>query len=292
MTLPLWRADFPQAPLREGYRGLAHQPDRRTPMERGNSRLRALWPGSPAEVETRWRFTAAAFNGFKLFYEGELARGTNWFTLPLWFGGPCRDAEAQFTGLYGFAPRGAHAVTVSARLQVRRMPYEAPAPGEMEGFFDAAGRAVWPASLPEGPLREGIDIEPHRPVPTSDFEEGPRAKRDLFGASPAGLPVQWSMSAAQFESFKTFYFEGLSWGRRRFLAPLWYGRNLDRAALRFLEPFAFAPRFGSRVLVSARVEALRLPVFGPPAFWGVPPDGLAGTSLPGAQIEIEIATAP
>lgn len=260
MTLPLWPAGFPQSPLREGYRGVSHRAHRRTPMERGNSRVRLLSPVSPAEIETRWRFAGSRFNAFKLFYEEDLARGTRWFTVPLWFGGASLPVAAQFVDRYSFTPRGALAVTLSCRLRVRALPYDALGAGELDSFFDGEGRPVWPGSLPEGPLRTGIDIDPHRPVPVTDLAEGPKAKRDLFGPSPAEQPVQWSMSAAQFEIFKAFYAEALSQGTRWFLAPLWFGLSLERAAIRFREPFAFEPRFGARVLVSAQVEIRRMPV--------------------------------
>lgn len=291
MTLPLWPASFPQMPLRDGLRVKAHAAHRRTPMEKGNSRLRAITVSSPAEVELRWRFPAARFNDFKLFYDEKLARGANWFTVPLWFGGAGVSVAAQFADRYSFAPRAAFAVTVSASLRVRQLPYVALEEGELEGFFDAEGRPVWPVSLPEGPLRTGLDIDPHRPVLTTDIDEGPKAKRDLFGPSPAEQPVQWSMSSAQFETFKAFHAEALAHGQRWFLAPLWFGLSLDRVAVRFREPFEFSPRFATQVLVSAQIEVRRMPAFAPPSFWGVPPFELAGESAPAATIEIEIATA-
>ncbi|MAM95674.1 hypothetical protein [Parvibaculum sp.] len=263
MTLPVWPAAFPKTAQRDGYRGTAHQPHRRTEMDKGNARLRARSLGSPAEIELKWRFAGSRANDFKLFYENDLARGTRWFTVPLWFGGEHRAVPAQFMDRFTITPRAASAVTISTRLCVRRMPYDALEEGELDTFFDPQGRPVWPESLPEGPLRTGIDIDPHRPVLMTELEEGPKTKRDLFGPSPAAQLVQWSMSPAQFETFKAFYVEGLVWGTRWFMAPLWFGRSLDRVPVRFREPFAFEPRFAARVLVTATVEARRLPVIPP-----------------------------
>lgn len=284
--LPQWHEDLPPAPLRTGYRGTAGLSFRRTNMEAGQSRSR-LAPGFRVTVDCGWRMSAAGFERFKSFYRADLAEGTRWFRLPLWFGGPVQTVPAQFASRYAASPRAAHAVTVTAQLHLRALPYQALSLEARAGFTDEAGCAIWPAALPAAPLRTGLTLDPHRDVLATDLD-GPRAKRDLFGPSAASLPVSWSMDEAQFELFKGFWFEGLARGNKWFAAPLWFGSSLETALTRLTGPFSFEPHGAARVLVSGAVEVRRLPIFLPPVLRHVLPSSLAGGSRPGADIEIEI----
>lgn len=286
MALPQWHEELPQAPLKTGYRGVAGLAFRHMNMEGGQSRSRR--PVSfRVTVDCSWRMSAAGFERFKSFYRADLAEGTRWFRLPLWFGGPVQTVPAQFASRYAASPRAAHAVTVTAQLHLRALPYQALSLEARAGFADEAGRAIWPEALPAAPLRTGLTLDPHRDVLASDID-GPRAKRDIFGPSAAALPVSWSMDEAQFELFKGFWFEGIARGNRWFAAPVWFGSALETVLTRFAGPFSFVPHGAARVLVSGPVEVRRLPVFLPPRLRHVPPSSLAGESRPLAEIEIEI----
>lgn len=283
MALPVWHEELPQFALRDGYRGVAGVPFRRAETDAGRARQRGFVSG-PALIDCRWRMSAAAFRRFKAFYSVDLREGTRWFSLPLWFGG-ADDVivPAQFVERYAAEPRAALSVTVTAQLHVRHLPYSTLAPEEIEEFYDAEGRAVWPAALPAAPLRTGLVLDPHRNVLTTDID-GPTHKRDLFGPSPASMPVSWSMDVGQFDLFKAFWFDGLARGNRWFIAPLWFGRGIEHVAARCTTPFAFEPHGADRVLVAVSVETRRLPVASPGALALLNMMGEGGVSLLGGGI--------
>ncbi|MBX3488862.1 hypothetical protein [Parvibaculum sp.] len=259
MALPEWPASLPAKPMREGLRGVAHAPGRRTPMESGQARARALGPRSPAALDLGWRMTAEQFSRFKAFYTGPLDRGTQWFTCPVWTGGEVAARVVRFDGAFRAVPRAAAAVTVTARLTLRALPYDDPGTELLESFLDADGAPVWPDVLPL-PLQEGTALDPHRPLPATDFETGPKAAINPFPPSPAEQPVRWSMSVEQFEIFKAFYFEALAQGTVWCPLPLWFGIGLETVDARFIGPWSFEPHKADRILVSAQLEQRKLAV--------------------------------
>ncbi|MCW5727254.1 hypothetical protein [Parvibaculum sp.] len=266
MALPVWPATLPAKPLRAGLDGRAPAPMRRLPMETGQSRARALFVSSPCEIETGWRMTAEQFARFKAFYTGDLDFGTKWFSAPLWTGGAVAPVEAFFAERWRAAPRAAAAVTVTARLRLRALPF-APVAGEiLDGFFGADGMPEWPAALPAAPLQDGHGLDPHRPLQVTDFEDGPKAAVNPFPPSPAEQTPRWTMSPAQFETFKAFHALALKQGAVWFRLPLWFGPGLQSAEARFTGPFSFAPHGtfeadgAARILVTAPLEQRRLPV--------------------------------
>lgn len=290
MSLPQWPPGMPGLPLRENYRGAVPGPARKFAMEAGNLRQRAALRDAPVTLDLRWRMDAGQLVHFRSFYRCRLDEGTKWFGVPLWFGGAPVTVPAQFTDRYRIVPRAASAATVSAQLRVRELPYEAPAPEVAAAFLDENGTGVWPAALPREPQFSPFEIDPHRRVLIGDFEEGPAAKRNLFGATPGEVMAAWAMTPAAFEIFKAFYVEGLHYGQRWFRAPLWFGRSLETARIRFTGGFDFAPAAAEMVMVRGAVEILRLPVFGPPELWLETQTELGGESAPDASIEIQIAT--
>lgn len=261
MPLPIWAEPLPQAPLPDGYQGTPHAAPSSTDMDQGPSRLRHRSAVSRATITASWRMSLEAFRIFQKFYRDDLAEGTRWFQIPLWFGGAeMQTVTARFVDRWHGQPRAARSAIVSGQVEIREFPAVEPDAGTLASYVNEAGEAVWPAVLPPFPLRNGYDIDPHAQQLRSDFSGGPANKSNLFGASPGTVPVSWVMTAAQFEAFVSFYWFGLYRGLRWYRMSLWFGGGLDEAFVRFAGPWTFAPQRGDMVLVTSSLHVRRIPV--------------------------------
>jgi hypothetical protein len=261
MAIVQWPATLPQAPSGDGYEGTPHAAPLTTEMDQGAARIRHRTAVSTATISLSWRMSLESFRIFQRFYRDDLDEGKKWFDVPLWFGGQAMHVvPAQFHSKYKAAPRAARAATVSAELDVRNFPVTEPDEATFATYFNAAGEALWPDSLPPFPLRGGYEIDPHADLLRSDFEGGPANKSNLFGASPGAVPVAWVMTASQFEAFKSFYWYGLARGTRWYRLALWFGAGLDEVRVRFAGPWTFGPHKGDLVLVRGQVAVRRIPV--------------------------------
>lgn len=80
---------------------------------------------------------------------------------------------------------------------------------------------VWPASLPQIPLLEGLTVEELAPdVQRTEFDDGPARirRRGFFDRAIVGH--RYRMSAAEFTTFQAFFRDDLATGARRFTMPI------------------------------------------------------------------------
>jgi len=230
-------------------------------MEQGAARLRHRSAVSRATLSVSWRMSQEAYRVFQRFYRDDLAEGTRWFEVPLWFGGSdMKTVTARFVDRHRGRPRAATSAIVTGEIELREFPVTALEEGELESYANEAGEAIWPAVLPAYPLKNGYEVDPHQQQTRSDFSDGPAAKSNIFGASPGTVPVMWVMSAAQFDAFVRFYWFGLYRGLRWFRMSLWFGGGLDDAFVRFTGPWTFSPHRGDKILVTASVLVRQVPV--------------------------------
>lgn len=95
---------------------------------------------------------------------------------------------------------------------------------------------VWPASLPKAPLLQGFSRVPADNVVRTDNETGPPDSRPRSTASVEVVTATYRMTAAQFETFKTFWRSSLAQGALAFDLPDPEDEALTVRAL-FTEPY-------------------------------------------------------
>lgn len=64
---------------------------------------------------------------------------------------------------------------------------------------------VWPVSLPQSPLVEGYSGEEQSAVLRTEMDAGEAKSRRRFSATPDKLNCSFSLTEAQFTTFKTFF---------------------------------------------------------------------------------------
>ena len=115
MTLPIWPASLPQAPLVDGSgpTQLAPEPTRTT-FDDGPERVRRRSLLSVSKVAQRFRLTADQLATFEAFHAGDLNAGTRRFAMPIWKPGLIRSRIVRLAAGPGIEARGTYAlVTLS-----------------------------------------------------------------------------------------------------------------------------------------------------------------------------------
>ena len=80
---------------------------------------------------------------------------------------------------------------------------------------------LWPASLPQIPLLEGLTVEELAPdVQRTQFDDGPMMIRRRMLADRAIVGHRYLMNAAQFTAYQAFLANELFGGSRRYTMPI------------------------------------------------------------------------
>lgn len=78
--------------------------------------------------------------------------------------------------------------------------------------------ATWPVSLPVAPLLDGFSYQPANTLVVSEMDAGLPKVRRRFTAGPDMASASWLLTAAQFETFRSFFTTDLAGGALSFTA--------------------------------------------------------------------------
>lgn len=101
----------------------------------------------------------------------------------------------------------------------------------------------WPGTLPEIPLKSGLNETPQDQVLRSSPDAGPGKSRRRFTAGAKNHTVMMRMSTAQVGIFEAFFDDDLHGGSLRF--ELAHYRTGVTKEFKFSKPYTIAPRGGS-----------------------------------------------
>lgn len=94
-------ATFPTtlpAPLLSGYQGNIGTNMQRTDMDAGAARQRLRYGDTPDTLTLSWRFKPVEMDAFKLFWQTDINRGTDWFLMNLNIGSGVLVYEVRIIG--------------------------------------------------------------------------------------------------------------------------------------------------------------------------------------------------
>lgn len=99
MPTPIYPSTLPNVKM-QGYGYKPGNPNIRTEMESGYSRVRRRFLNAPTEMKVSWSFSLAELGIFEKFYEKELFAGSAWFHIKLVNGTGESTYLARFTEPY------------------------------------------------------------------------------------------------------------------------------------------------------------------------------------------------
>ena len=106
-------------PQGTNYGGNPEQSFIRTEMESGTQRQRQRFTAAPHMLTMIWVFTAAQMATFKSFFDTDIHRGTDWFTMDADVGAGIANYNVRFTAPYEYSRLPGAYWQVTAKVEVR-----------------------------------------------------------------------------------------------------------------------------------------------------------------------------
>lgn len=115
-------ATFPSTlpkPQASSYSGSPAQSFIRTEMESGTQRQRSRFTAAPHQLNMSWALTAAEMAIFKSFYDVDIHRGADWFTMNVDVGDGIASHDCRFVAPYDYSRLSGPNWQVTAKVEVR-----------------------------------------------------------------------------------------------------------------------------------------------------------------------------
>lgn len=113
---------------------------------------------------------------------------------------------------------------------------------------------IWPETLPQSPLSDGMRETPADVLVRTSMDTGPAKFRPRTSAGVARLALSYIMSRAEVESLSDFFNDDLMWGSLSFSFP--HPRTEEPVDCRFRQPPVYAPINGDFFKVTMELEVL------------------------------------
>lgn len=106
-------------PMIEGYSGTQDLAFIRTEMEAGSQRQRRRFTAANDQMAMSWLFTYTQMTAFRTFYNQDIGRGTDWFTMSIDVGDGMNTFDCRFTQAYQYSRVQGELWRVSGNIEVR-----------------------------------------------------------------------------------------------------------------------------------------------------------------------------
>ena len=115
---------------------------------------------------------------------------------------------------------------------------------------------VWPAALPQPPLRDGYSPTEEDAVIRTEMESGPGVERLRNLDRWSMTDVKYPLTTAQVVIFKAFWLTSLIRGASPMLLPVWGfdGATLVTRTVKVLSPPTYSPMRKNLCLVSMKIK--------------------------------------
>lgn len=113
---------------------------------------------------------------------------------------------------------------------------------------------IWPETLPQSPLSDGMRETPADVLVRTSMDTGPAKCRPRTSAGVARLALSYIMNRAEVESLSDFFNDDLMWGALSFSFP--HPRLEESVDCRFKQPPSYAPINGDFFKVTMELEVL------------------------------------
>lgn len=113
---------------------------------------------------------------------------------------------------------------------------------------------IWPDTLPQSPLSDGMIETPADVLVRTSMDAGPAKFRPRTSAGVARLALSYIMSRAEVETLSDFFNDDLMWGVLSFSFP--HPRLEEPVDCRFKQPPSYAPINGDFYKVAMELEVL------------------------------------
>lgn len=113
---------------------------------------------------------------------------------------------------------------------------------------------IWPETLPQSPLSDGMIETPADVLVRTNMDTGPAKFRPRTSAGVGKLALSYIMSRAEVETLSDFFNDDLLWGALSFSFP--HPRLEEPVDCRFRQPPSYAPINGEFFRVSMDLEVM------------------------------------
>ena len=121
MTTPVWPPLLNHLVERDSFQFRPSDPPLRSEFDYGPARTRRRFTRNNSYLNFTVVLDTNEFESFRAFYLDDLENGTNWFSMPIWYGGLYLPHNVRFVEPYAMSYHAFRHVKVSAKIEVKRL---------------------------------------------------------------------------------------------------------------------------------------------------------------------------